>query len=254
MRLVTPAILVHRRGRPDTPSLCVHKLPCMGARPAAGGGRWLAVSPERIARWLAGFDERHRVVRSRYAAVVTFEAADGAVAECHPPFPPVQPGGEHGGLVAEPLIRHATRERVVGVLLVRLGGHAAGVFEGERLVASKVGSRLVQGRTAAGGRSQQRFARRREGQAARAAAAAADEAAGVLLPRLRGPGPGRTLDAVVLGGERRAVDALRGDRRLAGVFALATDRFLTTPDPRLAVLRGCPAQFRAVRIRLVDPP
>jgi hypothetical protein len=58
---------------------------------------------------------------------------------------------------------------------------------------------------------------------------------------------------VVLGGERRAVDALRADRRLAPAFALATDRFLTTPDPRLVVLRACPAEFRAVRIRVVDP-
>ncbi|MDX6432918.1 MAG: hypothetical protein QOE54_5284, partial [Streptosporangiaceae bacterium] len=28
-------------------------------RPASGGGRWLEVAPERIARWLAGFGERH---------------------------------------------------------------------------------------------------------------------------------------------------------------------------------------------------
>ena len=252
----------------------------MGARPAAGGGRWLEVSPERIGGWLAGFDKRHRVLRSRYADVVTFEAADGAVAECHPPFPPIPPfpsvppfppvppypsvppfpsippaqpvptvAGDAGceGLVADPLVRHVSRSRVVGVLLVRLGGHAAGVFEGERLVASKVGSRLVQSRTAAGGWSQQRFARRREGQAAKAAEAAAEDAARVLLPRLS------TLDAVVLGGERRAVDAVGADRRLAPVFALATPRFLTTPDPKLAVLQATPRQFRAVQIRLVEP-
>jgi hypothetical protein len=228
----------------------------VGERPAAGGGRWLEVSPERIGRWLAGFDARHRVVCSRYAEVVTFEAADGAIAECHPPFPPLDASGaqgsepqgsEHDGMVAGPLVEHALRQRTVGVLLARLGGHAAGVFEGERLVASKVGSRQVQGRTAAGGRSQHRFARRREGQAARAAAAAADDAAPVLVPRLR------ALDGVVLGGERRAVDALRADRRLAGVFALATERFLTTQDPRLVVLKACPADFRAVRIRLVEP-
>jgi hypothetical protein len=216
----------------------------MSARPAAGGGRWLEVSPERIAGWLDGFAVRHGAVQARYAdALVRVEAADGALAECHPPFPPVVGADPVASLVA-----HSLRPRVVGVLLARLGGHAAGVFEGERLVASKVGSRLVQGRTAAGGWSQQRFARRREGQAAKAAGSAAEEAARVLLPRLA------TLDAVVLGGERRAVDALRGDMRLAPVFALATDRFLTTPDPRLTVLRGCAPGFRAVRIRLVDPP
>jgi hypothetical protein len=219
------------------------------------------VSPERLGGWLAGFDRRHRVLSSRYGEVAAFAAADGALAECHPPFPPFGPAGhgsgggggsgwlpgDYEGLVPEALLRHAAQHRTVGVLLVRLGGHAAGVFEGERLAASKVGGRLVQGRTAAGGWSQQRFARRRAGQAAKAAAAAADDAARVLLPRLP------TLDAVVLGGERRAVDALRADRRLAPVFALAVPRFLTTPDPKLAVLQATARQFRAVRIRLVEP-
>ena len=79
---------------------------------------------------------------------------------------------------------HAAADRTVGVLLVRLGGYAAGVFAGAppRLAASKVGSRLVHGRSAAGGQSQQRFARRREKQAAEALAAAADTAAGGLRP------------------------------------------------------------------------
>jgi hypothetical protein len=219
------------------------------ARPAAGGGRWLDVAPDRLAGWLDDFDARHRVTLTAYgAAAVRFEAADGAVAECHTAFPPLSGPAGHEGMLAGPLVAHARRERVVGVLLVRLGGHAAGVFEGDRLVASKVGSRPVHGRSAAGGRSQHRFARRREGQARVAAQAAADDAAGILLPALP------TLEAVVLGGDRRAVDPLRADARLTGVFALAVERFLATPDPRLVVLRETPAQFRAVRVRLVIPP
>jgi Actinobacteria/chloroflexi VLRF1 release factor len=81
----------------------------------------------------------------------------------------------------------------------------------------------------------------------KAAGSAADDVARVLVPRLS------TLDGVVLGGERRAVDALRDDPRLAPVFARAVPRFLTTPDPKLAVLKGTPAMFRSVHIRLVDP-
>lgn len=217
-------------------------------RPAAGGGRWVDVAPERLAGWVADFDARHRVTRSTYGpAAVRLEAADGALAECRPPFPPLPALGEHRGLAAGPLVAHACRERVVGVLLVRLGGHAVGVFAGARLVASRVGSRPVHGRHAAGGWSQQRFARRREGQARVAAQAAARDAARVLLPALP------TLEAVVLGGDRRAVDAVRADARLAGVFALAVDRFLATPEPRLAVLVAAPSQFRAVRVRLLEP-
>ncbi|HEV2452109.1 MAG TPA: Vms1/Ankzf1 family peptidyl-tRNA hydrolase, partial [Streptosporangiaceae bacterium] len=67
-----------------------------------------------------------------------------------------------------------------------------------------------------------------------------------------GSGPAR-LDAVVLGGDRAAIRALRGDPRLAACFRLATSDFLTVPDPRLAVLRETPRMFRAIRVRLVEP-
>ena len=202
---------------------------------------------QRVGRWLAGFDEHHRVVRSLYdTASVRFEASDGTVAECEPPFPPLAEVGEFEGLAAEALVAHVDRERVVGVLLARLGGHAAGVFDGDQMVAWKVGSRPVQGRNAAGGWSQQRFQRRRENQAREAAHAAAGDAARVFLPRLS------TLQAVVLGGDRQAVDALRDDRRLAAVFARAVDRFLTTPDPKLAVLADSPRLFRSVRARVIE--
>jgi hypothetical protein len=36
-------------------------------------------------------------------------------------------------------------------------------------------------------------------------------------------------------------------------MARAVERFLTVPDPRLAVLKDTPRLFRAVRIRLTEP-
>jgi hypothetical protein len=207
-------------------------------RPAAGGGRWVEVPPERVARWLTGFGDRHGGFSADAGpTVVRFQGGDGALAECQVPFPPLD-----GDLAA-----HALRDRRVGVLLVRLGGYACGVFEGDRLVASKVGARLVHGRNAAGGQSQQRFARRRDKQAREALQEAAGAAARVLAPEAG------ALEAVVCGGDRRAVDALRADPRLEAVFALETGPFLAVPDPRLAVLRETPPRFRAVRVRIVDP-
>lgn len=222
-------------------------------RPAAGGGRWIEVAPHRLARWLAGFDERHVVGSTEHTAeLVRFVGTDGAVAECHPPFPPLAllPGEPAGraGFHPDRLVAHTLRHRVVGVLLARAGGHAAGVFDGDRLVASKVGSRLVHGRSAAGGWSQQRFARRREGQLREAHRAAADDAARVLLPHLD------RLDAVVRGGDRRALDAVLADPRLAPIAPLVTGRVLPVPDPKLAVLSTTPAQFGVTRIRLEDSP
>ncbi|MCF6473131.1 hypothetical protein FAF44_32780 [Nonomuraea sp. MG754425] len=217
----------------------------MSARPAKGGGRWVTVPPERLHPWIDGFAARHGPFSaSGDERVVRLLAADGALAELHVPFPPMTPPGPPH---VTRLVAHAGRERRVGVFLVRLGGYAAGVFDGDGLVASKVGSRLVQGRTAAGGWSQQRFARRRRNQAAQALDDAVETAVRVLTPHLA------QLDGLVLGGDRRAVDALRPDRRLAPLLALETEPFLAVPEPRLAVLRDTPALFRAVRVRVVDP-
>jgi hypothetical protein len=245
----------------------------MVSEPAASPARWIDVAPERFPGWIESFGGRHGAVRvadkpgdTEPDDAVVFVAADGAVARAHAPFPPVpgltgarEPGdrepvgqgfvGQDPGEVARVIAAHAAAGRTVGVLLVRLGGYAAGVFTGAppRLADSKVGSRLVHGRSAAGGQSQQRFARRREKQAAEALGAAADTAAAVFGRS------GRPLDALVLGGDRRAVAGLRDDPRLRGYFAVAVDRFLTTPDPRLAVLRETPKMFRAIRVQLTEP-
>jgi hypothetical protein len=237
---------------------------CVVKNPAAGGGRWVEVPPERLVTWVVTFAERHGgaasgqpVTTGESGVAVTFTCADGATAECHPPFPPLPapvPGAVRAA--AEALAAHATADRTVGVLLVRLGGYAAGVFSGSppRLMDSKTGSRPVHGRSAAGGWSQQRFARRRENQAATALRAAADAAAEVFGRY----GPDR-LDAVVLGGDKRSAAGLadlrgkRGNTRLEEYLAKATGRFLTVPDPRLAVLRDIPRAFLATRIRLTEP-
>jgi hypothetical protein len=239
--------------------------------------RRIEVAPQRLAGWLESFAEGHGTLTAETAdAAVTFRAADGAVARCQIPFPPLAgapaggPAGEAaegqagapladrpdsgpgGGAEVVQLARriaaHSMADRTVGVLLVRLGGYAAGVFTGTgpTLAASKVGSRLVHGRSAAGGTSQRRFARRRENQAHQALSAAADTAAAVFAPYA-----GR-LDAVVLGGDRRALSLLRDDTRLAPYLALAVDAFLTVPDPRLAVLKDTPRLFRAIRITLTE--
>lgn len=205
--------------------------------------RVVDVPAERFGGWLTRFANRHGELTWEWSSERAFaQAADGAVADCLVPFPPLPPIAGVADLVA-----HVERDRTVGVLLVRKGGYAAGVFRGTERLSSKVGSRLVQGRAAAGGSSQQRFARRRENQARQAYAAASDVAAAILLPEVR------RLDALVLGGDRRAVEAALADPRLAPLSRLPLGRFLTVPDPRLRVLVVTPAQFRAVSITLTEP-
>ena len=203
------------------------------------GARTVTVAAGRLRGWLTGFAERHGAVLTDSAPggaadTVLLTGADGARAWIEVPFPPLD--GE--------LAEHVERERRVGVLLVRRGGHAAGVFVGAKLIASKVDSAYVQGTTKAGGSSQKRYARRRANQATAAFADAADVAARVLGEA--------TMDALVLGGDRAAVRTVLADPRLAHLEPLVTGPWLTVKDPRLRVLAAAPEQFLAVRIRL-DP-
>ncbi|QCX27501.1 hypothetical protein FC770_07835 [Nocardioides jishulii] len=90
-------------------------------------------------------------------------------------------------------------------MIARRGGFAVARMAGERMVSSKVGQRHVQGRTKAGGQSQQRFARRRDNQAREAWTAAAGHAASHLAG-LQGP--------VVVAGDPAGVETVLADARL----------------------------------------
>jgi Actinobacteria/chloroflexi VLRF1 release factor len=110
-----------------------------------------------------------------------------------------------------------------------------GVFDGERPVASKVGSRFVKGRHRKGGSSANRFRRRRDEQARALTAEAAAVAVRVLEPwRDR-------VEFVALGGDRGAVeDALGASAELDWLRERTLPRFFTVPEPRLRVLERLP--------------
>jgi hypothetical protein len=222
----------------------------MAGRPVAGGGRRVEVAPERLARWVAGFAERHGApaVSAGDDGTLTLDAPDGERAVLAlPPGAPGSgeaPGDRSGSAALAAFLDAIGTPRRLGLLLVRRGGIAAGVAAGAELVSSKVDGAYVQSRTAAGGWSQQRFARRRDNQAKALVGTAADVAAKLLLPA-----PG--LDALVSGGDRRLVEEVLADPRLAGLPAPA--RHLDVPDPRLAVLRHAVSQARAVHITVHAP-
>lgn len=202
----------------------------------------MEVDPARVGRWVEGFADRHgphTTTAREYGLLLT--ADDGATAELYAP-PGAPASDDVAGFVAA-----AVAPRRIGLLLARKGAVAVGVAEGGDLVVSKVDSRYVQGRTAAGGWSQQRFARRRDNQAKAAMGDAADLAVRLLLPAVA------TLTAVVCGGDRRAVDTVLADRRLAPLVPLRAERLLDVPEPRHAVLVAAATAARAVHIRLRDP-
>jgi hypothetical protein len=203
--------------------------------------RIVSIGPERLERWLAGFTERHGDTSySVTPAKLTATADDGSRAEIDVPFGPLDE------LTPEGLVAHVLTQRRIGLLLVRRGGYGAGVFEGGKLVDSKVGSRHVQGTTKAGGWSQQRFARRRDNQAREAFNAATEVAVRIL-------GPAK-LDVLVCGGDRKAIETVLEDPRLKALRPLVRPPFLGVADPRQKVLEQAGVDARAIRIELTDPP
>lgn len=201
--------------------------------------RTVTVDPGRLERWLAGFGERHGPVACSVAAdVLVIVAEDGAEARIRVPFPPLV-GNEPADLVA-----HVQRERTIAALLIRRGGVAVGVFRGRRLLASKIETSYVQGKTKAGGWSQQRYARRRGNQARKLTETAAELTVSLVLPELD------ELDALATGGDRSSVDAVLADPRLTALLSLRVARTYPVPDPRLAVLHDFPELFLAVDIEL----
>ncbi|MGL5866482.1 MAG: Vms1/Ankzf1 family peptidyl-tRNA hydrolase [Dermatophilaceae bacterium] len=187
------------------------------------GIRTVEVAPERFDRWLERFAANNPDGPQRVAVVERFD---------HDPL---------------------------GLLLVRRGGYAVGVAVGGRLVAHKVGTRYVQSRTAAGGWSQQRFARRRANQADELVGAATEHAVRILRaggsassgspPSSSGSGADDAR-GVVVGGDRSLVAAVLVDQRLAGLRTLPIREFYDLPDPRLDVLRTAVERGRAVRVTI----
>jgi hypothetical protein len=196
------------------------------------------VPRERLSRWLENFETRHGATALDVAdGRLTGLAADGSSFEAQAPF---------GRRVAEPSVaalEHATDPPDVwGILLVRKGGFAVARLAGDHTVESKVGQRHVQGRTKAGGQSQQRFARRRDNQARAAYEAAADHAARIV----------GNVAVLVVGGDHAAVAAVLDDQRLREVASRVAGAFLPVPDPRRAVLEGAVADACSVTFSVAN--
>jgi hypothetical protein len=184
--------------------------------------------------------------RTSYAdGAVRIETA-GEVITVRPPFG-LEYEGEYEAVELEPLLEALAADHVVAALLVRLGGYAVGVFEGERLVASKVGSRFVKGRHKKGGSSSSRFRQRREEQTRELIEEAAEVAAGVLEPwRDR-------IEFAALGGDRAAVDrVLAASPELGWLAERTLPRFFSVPDPRQAVLERLPYDLYSAELS-VEP-
>ncbi len=199
------------------------------------------VPAERLLRWCENFERSHGVAAlSMVDGALRLAAPDGSTAVLRLPFE----RRLSGAATVPALLAEVEAPGCWGVLLVRKGGFAVARLAGDTLVEHKIGQRHVQGRTKAGGQSQQRFARRRDNQARSAYEAAADHAARILAAA--------PLEALVAGGDHPAVQAVLADPRLARASRVVTGPWLAVPDPKRAVLDRAVTDARALRVEVTN--
>ena len=198
-------------------------------RPAPGGGVIVEIPPADLIGWVNRFTGRNAGLADLSAdpAAVRLLATDGTRAELAVPFPPMSVGHREP---VEALLDHVAGLGAMALILVRGGAHSIGVARGGVVVSSSTRRQYLQGRTAAGGWSQQRYARRRGNQLTASLEHAADVATRVLLP------VAESLAAVVLAGDAAALAGVLADRRLARLATLPTRTFGDIAEPRREVL------------------
>ena len=221
--------------------------------------RRLDIGAGRLSRWIDGFAQRHgpAAVTSAASDRIEIHARDGARVVLHVSFPAdftadCASGPDMGddaeltpAVAARAVAENAAAQRDLAVILVRRGGYAVAVLTRGQVTASKVGSAYVQGRTAAGGWSQQRFARRRENQAQGLLSSAADVAVRLLTPV--------RAQFLVTGGDRDLVERLLADPRLSELAQLARGPHLEVGDPRKSDVESLPVRLKEVRVTRDEP-
>lgn len=151
------------------------------------------------------------------------------------------PGGEPQRVVNLERFDHSP----LAVLLLRRGGYAVALAAEDGLLAHKVGSRHVQSRTAAGGWSQQRFARRRGNQADALVVAVQDHFVRILDGQ---PAP----MALLVGGDKALAAEVLADPRLVHLTTLPSRAAYDIGDPKRSVLDETLRRSRRVRVTIEE--
>ena len=205
--------------------------------------RTITVAAPRLAGWVARFAKRHGPPQARVVATtVTLTSPDQAEARLWLRWEDTLDSADP----VSSLVAAALRPRRLGLLLVRRERHALGIWD-QGLVCSRTGRHHVQGRTKAGGWSQQRYARRREQQARQAFADAATDAAVILEPEVTG------LEAVLLAGDSAGLDAVLADRRCTALADLVRSRAtarLEIREPNRDALVDLVTRYNAALVEL----
>ncbi len=210
-------------------------------RPAAGGGIEVEISAHRIVGWVNRFAGRNTGVSELVAHPDRLEirGGDGTLAIVEVPFGPMSIGGREP---IEALVDHLGGVGLLGLVLVRGGAHSIGIAKDGMVLSSSTDRAYLQGRTAAGGWSQQRYARRRGNQLTASLADSAATAERVLLPYAA------RLGGLVLAGDATALRKVMAEPALKVLAALPSRTFGDIPEPRRAVLDAVAQRSLVLRV------
>lgn len=220
------------------------------------GTRTAAVPPDRLVGWLERFEASHGMtVARRTSDTLSLLADEGAAATIdlsgtYPAEALIAAAPEDGAEavrafdVIDALSRTAALEGRTGVVLLRRGGYAVGVVEDGHLLTSKTGTRYVQSRTAAGGWSQQRFARRRANQA--------DALVDTVAEHVHRLISGAQVRRLAYGGDKALCAESMRHRLVVPLSSLPKLAFLDVPDPRLHVLQRAARNLNSFIITVSD--
>ncbi|MFE4079395.1 acVLRF1 family peptidyl-tRNA hydrolase [Paenarthrobacter sp. YIM B13468] len=214
-------------------------------RQSRASSRTALVPASRLSGWVGRFAKSHGpLTEEPDDGGILLRAADGASALLKAPWPvDGRPG--RGATDIERLAALAGQERGLGILLVRRGGFAVAVASGSKVLESKSGNRYVQSRTAAGGQSQQRYARRRSNQADALVDSAAEHAARIFASH--------RVEYIVPGGDRALVDLVLAQPSMRAVASRSQLPFLDVQEPKTAVLAKAASDACSIRILVTDP-
>lgn len=127
----------------------------------------------------------------------------------------------------EPLYSLMHKEFLLGLVIVRLGEYGIGVFRGEKLLLSKVGTGLIHSRHRQGGSSSHRFERHREKQMETFFTRVCKHAREQLEPYAK------QLDYILYGGTRETIMDFRKQCHFLHEFDKRTlDRILNIREPK----------------------
>ena len=196
------------------------------------------IDQQQVLQWVTDLSDRFDRSPTGVAAFFWPDSASVVL----PPFP-LREESMFQGREFGPLRDLVGQDYTIGAALLRLGKYAVGVYHGDKLVSSKVGSRYVKGRHSAGGTSQLRYSRIRDKQIQEIYGKACEVAKVQLGPYEA------ALDFLFLGGESHTLDGfLKRCPYLEGLSSCLVGRTLNVREPNKAALDKLAPQIWESRV------